>query len=833
MVRSLVLVVVVAVALAYGGWLQVLPAPGHVGAVSEASCSGGSCKGLYNPVYLGPACINVEVWGIRGGLEWAASGGARMAVESGGVLHTVSRWRLAAVPSHHILAYHEVIYGAKPWGVPVCQDESFLALPAKISSLPRIVVAFNYTVLKARPGITMSVDSWLFKDDNHHRGPQAGDVEVLVEVRADFREDYAKIGTVTAPVLVNGRVRYVTFDVILYELDWTFIKFKTQEELSGVVAVDFTYFVDRAKEILRSRGWSRGGTTAVAIDGLNLMSLELGTEIYTGTTAPVDVDVEWYMYRYHIHTEPRSVSTEQALRNAHNAMMQATAPPTTTKTATSTVTVTRTITTTTTETRTVTATKTVTVTETKTVTTTATQTATATVTKTVPITETVTLTSTVTKTERGTPLVTTVTMTAATPIVQTVYVTSTIYGNQTASPQNAGGDAAWMLAAALVMLLIVAWIMRGSSRALALALTVVTVSAALWLAAEASFLKKPVTYLAGQPLEQTAGLQDDEPRLAGPEQRPQDAKSNVQCREEAFRRCGYSYAKGIKIFFDAAQLKAPEVGDSWMFVTTYSLLRGSSPSLALSLETGDWIYVRTLWSNTGIQIRDGSGRLLVRGVRELNFTAPIADVYVVSADDTADVMVGRTWRYCGDGPPERGASRCMWGEGGRWGREIFRLLAVYNYWHMNRMDLADEVRAVVISRVEDVVYPPSKTLWLGFDDNMYALSLYALLKDAGFNVTFAIVDTRWDEPCTLLEVVPVVRFSKIGFAGEVYQLLRRMVDEVGVKISYKTFCTKTWINCDDLYVLIDTYNVFMEDHGHAAPIEVLYVEGLTQIPQVS
>jgi hypothetical protein len=84
-----------------------------------------------------------------------------------------------------------------------------------------------------------------------------------------------------------------------------------------------------------------------------------------------------------------------------------------------------------------------------------------------------------------------------------------------------------------------------------------------------------------------------------------------------------------------------------------------------------------------------------------------------------------------------------------------------------------------------------------------------------------------------MKVVPVVRFSKIGFAGEVYQLLRRMVDEMGVKISYKTFCTKTWINCDDLYVLIDTYNVFMEDRGHAAPIEVLYVEGLTQVPQVS
>ena len=90
--------------------------------------------------------------------------------------------------------------------------------------------------------------------------------------------------------------------MILYELDWTFIKFKTQVELSGVVAVDFTYFVNRAREVLRSRGWSRGGMTAGVIDGLYLMSLELGTEIYAGATAPVDVDVEWYMYRYHIHT---------------------------------------------------------------------------------------------------------------------------------------------------------------------------------------------------------------------------------------------------------------------------------------------------------------------------------------------------------------------------------------------------------------------------------------------------------------------------------------------------------------------------------------------------
>ncbi len=89
-------------------------------------------------------------------------------------------------------------------------------------------------------------------------------------------------------------------------------------------------------------------------------------------------------------------------------------------------------------------------------------------------------------------------------------------------------------------------------------------------------------------------------------------------------------------------------------------------------------------------------------------------------------MVGRRWRLCSDGPPERDAPRCVWGEGGRWGREIFRLLAVYNYWYKNRMSLEAEVGEVVIGEVENVVYPPSTTTWLGFDDNICALSLYAL-----------------------------------------------------------------------------------------------------------
>jgi hypothetical protein len=44
------------------------------------------------------------------------------------------------------------------------------------------------------------------------------------------------------------------------------------------------------------------------------MALELGTEVFTGTTTPAKIDVEWYMYNYSIVLAPKTVPAEQALQ---------------------------------------------------------------------------------------------------------------------------------------------------------------------------------------------------------------------------------------------------------------------------------------------------------------------------------------------------------------------------------------------------------------------------------------------------------------------------------------------------------------------------------------
>jgi hypothetical protein len=90
--------------------LQILPAPEYIGTASVVECKDGTCRppNLWNPVPIGSACINVEVWGVREDrLQHTASGYASMKIEGGGVLHTTSKWSLSKIPRNNILAYHE------------------------------------------------------------------------------------------------------------------------------------------------------------------------------------------------------------------------------------------------------------------------------------------------------------------------------------------------------------------------------------------------------------------------------------------------------------------------------------------------------------------------------------------------------------------------------------------------------------------------------------------------------------------------------------------------------------------------------------------------------
>jgi len=259
--------------------------------------------------------MDVNLWGLSG-LESTSSGEATMSIVAGGTLYTKSMWALNKVPSSYTMAYHEIIYGSKPWNTPVRENPQFLSTPIRIRDAPRILIATNYSIIRAQPAINMAFEAWLFTDPNNVRAPRAGDLELMAELHSDISEDYAKKGALkSVPLVVNGQLVYRDFDIIVYEVSQTFIKFKPRQNIDkGYVIFDYTYFINATKQFLKSIGWSRGGTTPDMIDDLYIMSLELGTEVFTGTTTPAKIDVEWYMYNYSIVLAPKTVPAEQALQ---------------------------------------------------------------------------------------------------------------------------------------------------------------------------------------------------------------------------------------------------------------------------------------------------------------------------------------------------------------------------------------------------------------------------------------------------------------------------------------------------------------------------------------
>lgn len=77
------------------------------------------CPNLWGVVRIGNSTIDPNVWGWQDRYQTnpgaIGTGNATMRVENGRVV-VDSVWTINSTPLYNVMAYHEVIYGAKPWG---------------------------------------------------------------------------------------------------------------------------------------------------------------------------------------------------------------------------------------------------------------------------------------------------------------------------------------------------------------------------------------------------------------------------------------------------------------------------------------------------------------------------------------------------------------------------------------------------------------------------------------------------------------------------------------------------------------------------------------------
>jgi len=303
-------------------------------------------------------------------------------------------------------------------------------------------------------------------------------------------------------------------------------------------------------------------------------------------------------------------------------------------------------------------------------------------------------------------------------------------------------------------------------------------------------------------------------------------------------------------------LKAPQVNDVWTFTWTntytynfvpYGYIYRFDLSLyryqTVEVSTSEPLYIAFFTPDQYEAWRRGSGGTpLASGHGYVKFKPPYNGTYVlVIYNDLHDLNKLQikyrhfeTWHYYDHVAPWTPVVPYIVGPVGTPSRDFFRLFAIYNYWFENRQQLADEVM-----RLLRATAPSQQQLRLD-TQTLYALSLAALLRNAGFDVSFAAIGTSWDDPFSADSIVPVVRFGSSGLViminpnATFYDMFKKI--KMGW-MNVMTFSRPPPPGVPDgyeFYVVIDTYNVVnMVDRrlDSTTPFNVICIPGLTKLPE--
>jgi flagellar motor protein MotB len=328
-----------------------------------------------------------------------------------------------------------------------------------------------------------------------------------------------------------------------------------------------------------------------------------------------------------------------------------------------------------------------------------------------------------------------------------------------------------------------------------------------------------------------------------------------QLRKKVY--AGYDLVQQAKALLNKITLNAPQVGDVWTFTRTYtynsSLRSGYYRYGELSLysyqtievSTSEPLYIAFFTPDQYEAWRNGyGGTSLASGRGYVKFTPPRNGAYVLViyndlGRDIDEFQVTyryfETWRYfdfpivVSVGDVSRSREAYVVGALGTPSRDFFRLFAIYNYWLENRRQLADEV----MRQLRVTAFSPQQQLRLD-TRTLYALSLAALLKNAGFDVSFAAIGTSWDDPFSADSIVPVVRFNSLRNPEATFSDMFNKIEKGWMHVIWEW---REWrlsnVVTYSFYVVIDTYNVVEavdRQLSTKTPFNVIYVDGLTKLP---
>ena len=319
-----------------------------------------------------------------------------------------------------------------------------------------------------------------------------------------------------------------------------------------------------------------------------------------------------------------------------------------------------------------------------------------------------------------------------------------------------------------------------------------------------------------------------------------------QLRKKVY--AGYDLVQQAKALLNKITLNAPQVGDVWTFTRTNTYYRSLRSGYyrygelslysyqTIEVSTSESLYIAFFTLDQYEAWRGGSGGTpLASGRGYVKFTPPNNGTYVlvIYNDLGRDVEFQvtyrylETWRYYDTVPPKP-VTPYVVGTPGTPSRDFFRLFAIYNYWLENRRQLAD----AVMRQLRATAFSPQQ---LQLDtETLYALSLAALLKNAGFDVSFTAIGTSWDDPFSADSIIPVVRFSSLRNPNATFSDMFNKIEKGWMHVIWEWRERRlSDVVTYSFYVVIDTYNVVEvvdRQLDSRTPFNVIYVDGVTKLP---
>lgn len=281
----------------------------HLIPCSKEVSSTASAKKRHSTVSVGKVSIDPNLWRA----EESFLGEATMMCKNGDVI-TENNITIPKVLKD-TYAYHEVIYGPKPWGMPLDHPPS--VEPAKLpksvylyTNIKRIALYVDFFIHRLDQATNIAYDIWLTRAPRYTGGPRPEDIELMVWIYRGSNSSWlpppagSKICDIDLPMAVGETIYDVSWEVWHHPGvpwgGWRYIAFVSSKPVLSA-AIDLTEFLKSMKSIF-------------GIDKLEeyyVNDIEIGTEVYAYQQGLAGI--QWRLKKFAIATAPISVSSERIL----------------------------------------------------------------------------------------------------------------------------------------------------------------------------------------------------------------------------------------------------------------------------------------------------------------------------------------------------------------------------------------------------------------------------------------------------------------------------------------------------------------------------------------